>query len=131
MFPNVPPPPVKLFDPAFTAPLTVNDPDTDKSSSTVVVPPAESITKLPVLVSISLFAVIPSLILSNLAPSLPVTCPDMTAVPETVRLSVISTVPPAESNIKLPDDVSISLAAVIPILTLSMVAPVAVRPAIL
>ena len=44
MFPNVPPPPAKLFDPAFTAPLTVNDPDTDKSSSTVVVPPAESVS---------------------------------------------------------------------------------------
>ena len=41
-FPNVPPPPVKLFDPAFIAPLTVNDPDTDKLSSMVVVPPAES-----------------------------------------------------------------------------------------
>ena len=53
-FPNVPPPPVKLFDPAFTAPLIVNDPDTDTSSSMVVVPPAESITKLPDDVSISL-----------------------------------------------------------------------------
>ena len=40
IFPNVPPPPVKLFDPAFIAPLTVNDPDTDTLSSMVVVPPA-------------------------------------------------------------------------------------------
>ena len=60
MFPNVPPPPVKLFDPAFKAPPTVNVPDIDTLSSMVVVPPAESITKLPVLVSISLFAVTPS-----------------------------------------------------------------------
>ena len=54
MFPNVPPPPVKLFDPAFTAPLTVSDPDTDTLSSRVVVPPAESIVRLPEEVSISL-----------------------------------------------------------------------------
>ena len=44
-------------------------------------------------------------------------------VPVTFKLSVTCTVPPAESNIKLPDDVSISLAAVTPILTLSAYTP--------
>ena len=53
IFPNVPPPPVKLFDPAFKAPPTVNVPDTDTLSSMVVVPPAESNIKLPDDVSIS------------------------------------------------------------------------------
>ena len=43
--------------------------------------------------------------------------------PETLRISSIVVVPPAESIIKFPVDVSISLSAVIPILTLSIIAP--------
>ena len=114
MFPNVPPPPVKLFDPAFTAPLTVSDPDTDTLSSRVVVPPAESIVRLPEEVSISLLPVTPSLILSISAPSLPVIFPDIVAVPETDKLSSIVVVPPAESIVRLPEEVSISLSLVTP-----------------
>ena len=43
--------------------------------------------------------------------------------PETVALSSIATVPPAESRVRLPEAVSISLSPVTPICTLSILAP--------
>jgi len=46
-------------------------------------------------------------------------------VPVTLKLSSTVTVPPAESIVKLPDTVSISLSPVRPILILPMSAPVA------
>lgn len=52
-----------------------------------------------------------------------VVVPEMVKLPETTRSSSIVTVPPVESIIKFPEDVSISLAAVIPILMLSAVKP--------
>ena len=45
------------------------------------------------------------------------------ALPVTVKMSSIVVVPPAESIVKSPDDVSISLLPVTPICTLSIVAP--------
>jgi len=46
------------------------------------------------------------------------------AVPETLKLSSIVVNPPAESIVKLPDTVSISLSPVIPIWILPKSAPV-------
>ena len=51
------------------APLTVKLPETVKLSSTVTVPPAESITKFPLDVSISPSAVTPTLILPAVIPA--------------------------------------------------------------
>ena len=50
--------------PKITLPLNVDIPLTVRLSSIVVVPPAESIVRLPVVVSISLSPVIPIWILS-------------------------------------------------------------------
>ena len=46
------------------------------------------------------------------------------SVPETVALSSIATVPPAESIVKLPDVVSISLSPVIPTWIFPAITPV-------
>ena len=53
-----------LASPKVTLPLNVDIPFTVRLSSIVVVPPAESIVRLPVEVSISLSPVIPIWILS-------------------------------------------------------------------
>ena len=66
---------------------------------------------------------------STLALSPRVTLPLNTALllnvetPDTINWSVISTVPPKESRIRLPVEVSISLSPEIPIWILSIVAP--------
>ena len=86
-------------------------------SSIVTVPPAESIIRFPVEVSISLLPEIPILTFLILAPPLP------SNRPLNVRLSFTTTVPPAESNVRFPVEVSIVLSFKIPILTLSIVAP--------
>ena len=91
----------------------------NKLSSTLTVPPAESRIRFPVVVSISLFPPIPILILSIIAPPVPVNRPPLTIV----KLSSTSTVPPAESRIRFPVEVSIVLSDAMPILTLSIVAP--------
>ena len=46
--------------------------------------------------------------------------PATVALPSICKLSLISTVPPVESNVKLPEDVVISLSASIPSLKLSI-----------
>ena len=51
--------------------------------------------------------------------------PVIVAAPVTLRISSTITVPPAESIVRLPDTVSISLSLVIPIWILPMSAPVA------
>ena len=48
---------------------------------------------------------------------------DTSPLPSKSKLSVICTVPPLESNIRLPDEVSISLSAVTPNLTLPAKTP--------
>ena len=94
---------------------------TAKLSSIVVVPPAESMIRFPVDVSISLLSVTPIWILSIEAP------PFVSSSPDTVKLSVTFPVPPAESIVKLPDDVSISLSPVTPIRILTFVAPLQLK----
>jgi len=126
---------------SVVAPVNVETPETVKLSSIVIVPPAESSVKLPVDVSISLSFAIPMRILSISAPPLASTSPvnvetpvtanvDERAVgpvnvetPETVKLSSIATVPPVESSVRLPVDVSISLSLARPIRMLSISAP--------
>ena len=68
-------------------PEKVEIPVTANWSSTVTVPPAESIVRLPVDVSISLSFVIPIWILSIVAPPFASTKPVNVETPETLRLS--------------------------------------------
>ena len=98
-------------------------PLTDKSSSTVVVPPAESIVRLPEVVSISLPSILTlstvALPLTSRTPSTVassrVVLPSTSIVPVTAKLSSTVVVPPAESIVRFPDAVSISLSSVTPI----------------
>ena len=101
----------------------VAPPETIKVSSIVVVPPEESILKLPVEVSILLSSAMPILMLSIVAPPLASRSPVNVEVPETIKISSIVVVPPEESILKLPVEVSILLSSAIPILILSIVAP--------
>ena len=71
-------------------PFTVKLPETVKLSSTVTVPPAESITKFPVEVSISLSLVTPTCTLSILAPPLASTEPVMVTLLANVEFPVTS-----------------------------------------
>ena len=88
-----------------TVPLTV------KLSSTVTVPPFESIVKLPLVVSISLPLIwtlsIVALPFTSNTPSTVV--PSSVVTPTTLKLSSTVTDPPLESIVRLPLSVSISL----------------------
>ena len=80
-------PPTVVFPVTPKVPCNVALPLTVKASSIVVVPPAESIVKLPDEVSISLSFVIPIWILSIVAPS-------KVVKPSTSKLPVIAVPPP-------------------------------------
>ena len=95
--------------------LKVEDPVMLNVSSIIVVPPAESIVKLPDEVSISLSPVTPICILSTVAPPFASIEPVNVEIPVTANWSSIVIVPPAESIVRLPVDVSISLSPVTPI----------------
>ena len=114
---------------SVVAPVTPKVPVTINLSSIVVVPSKESIVKLPEEVSISLSPEIPICILSIAAPPFaskkPVKVVELVTakVSVTIKLSSIVVVPPKESIVKFPEEVSISLSPVIPILMLSISAP--------
>ena len=83
---------------------------------------ADVAPKETVPVAVRLFE--PAPILPSTLKLLPtVKVPDTSPLPSTSKLSVICTVPPVESNIRLPDEVSISLSAVTPNLTLPAKTP--------
>ena len=82
--------------PAFASskPLIVVAPEIVTMSSIVVVPPAESIVKFPVEVSISLSPAIPILILSIVAPAFASNRPLTVAIPLTFNVVPTSSFPP-------------------------------------
>ena len=107
---------------ASRRPVNVAVPVTIKLSSMVVVPPAESIVRLPVEVSISLSPAIPILMLSISAPPLASRRPVRVLVPVTIKLSLIVVIPLKESITKPPDLVSIVFNDVAPIRIFAMCA---------
>ena len=105
--------------------MTVRFSATIKLSLTRTVPPVEFKIKFPAVVVISPLPAIPMVTFLISAPPFKLDTPDTVRVLEfkIVKLSSIRTVPPAESNVRFPVEVSIVLSFKIPILTLSIVAP--------
>ena len=99
--------------------MSAVSPLTDRLSSTVTVPLVEFNVRPPAVVSISLPLI---LTLSTVATSLTARTPSV-VIPVTSKISSTVTVPPAESMVRFPDAVSISLLPDTPIWTLSIVAP--------
>ena len=73
--------------------VNVETPVTERSSSTVTVPPAESRVKLPVDVSISLSPATPIRTLSIVAPPFASTAPVNVEAPPTIKSESIPAVP--------------------------------------
>ena len=103
--------------------MSAVSPLTDRLSSTVTVPLVEFNVRPPAVVSISLPSILTlstvALPLTSRTPSTVassrVVLPSTSIVPVTAKLSSTVVVPPAESIVRFPDAVSISLSSVTPI----------------
>ena len=81
-----------------TSSLKVDVPVTPKLSSTVIVPPAESIVKFPDVVSISLLPVMPICTLSTVAPPLKSASPVNVETPVTSKFLLSLNVPSCKKD---------------------------------